>query len=210
MELGNGRDITLLQGPFVAVPSVPTYMADYASERKLVKAAKDGNRDAFERILDICQDKVYSLVRRMVGAGDAEDVAQEALIELCKSITSFQGRSSISTWAYRIAVNVCLEHRRRNRPEVVSFDEDFADPADDPSDAAVKTELRSDVASAISTLPEFQRDVVVLHEMQGLTYQECAEVLGCPVGTVKSRLANAFVKLREMLKEHASEGGLVK
>jgi RNA polymerase sigma-70 factor (ECF subfamily) len=186
-------------------------MADYQSERKLVEEARAGSREAFERILDACQDKVYNLVRRMVGAQDAEDVAQEALIEVCKSISGFRGRSRLATWAYRIAVNVCLAHRRRRGPVVVSFDDDFAEhlagAADDPPAAAVTTQLRSNVANAVAMLPELQRDVVVLHEMQGLTYRECAEVLGCPVGTVKSRLSNAFARLRDLLKEHASESG---
>ena len=204
-EVGDGRGAILLQG----LPSGPKQMADHHSERKLVKAAVAGDRAAFERILDICQDPVYNLARRMVGVQDADDVAQEALIEVCRSIATFQGRSRLLTWAYRIAVNVCLAHRRRRGPVVVSFDDDFAegvaDPADDLSVATVATQLKSNVAKAIAMLPECHRDVIVLHEMQGLTYRECAQALGCPVGTVKSRLSNAFVKLRELLRDHAPE-----
>ena len=182
------------------------------NERQLVKEAQAGNRKAFEAILDAYESRVYNLACRMVGTRDAEDVAQDALIEICKSIGSFRGKSALSTWVYRVAANVCLEHRRRKRPELVSLEDDFAeykaDPSDDPVTLAVKNQLKSDVDAAIQSLPVIHWDVVVLHELHGLTYQECSEVLGCPVGTVKSRLSHAFVRLRELLKEHAAESGL--
>jgi RNA polymerase sigma-70 factor (ECF subfamily) len=188
-------------------------MAAFSDERKLVTEAQTGSREAFEKLLDAYEDKVFSLVRRMVGPQDAEDVAQDALIEFCKSIASFRGKSSLSTWVYRVTVNVCLEHRRKHRPEVIPFEEDFGeyevDHSDDPLDATMRNQLKTEVETAIGSLSDIHRDVVILHEIQGLTYQECAEVFGCPVGTVKSRLSNAFVKLRELLKEHAVEGGLV-
>lgn len=188
-------------------------MAEY-NERKLVMEAQAGRREAFERILQKHEDRVFNLVARMVGVREAEDVAQEALIEVCRSISSFRGRSSLSTWIYRVAVNVCLEHRRKRRPDVIPFDDDFIEhePAtsEDMPAVLIKSELKSDVERAVRLLPDLQRDVVVLHELQGLTYRECAEVLDCPVGTVKSRLSNAFSRLRELLKEHESEGGLVR
>lgn len=122
---------------------------------------------------------------------------------------SFAGRSGFSTWVYRVAVNVCLQHRRKRAPEVTPIEDDLSerciDPDGDPAAVAVRNALKSEVDCAIQALPEIHRDVVVLHELQGLTYAECAQVLGCPVGTVKSRLSHAFGKLRELLKEHASE-----
>jgi RNA polymerase sigma-70 factor (ECF subfamily) len=150
----------------------------------------------------------------MVGDQDAEDVAQEALIEVCKSIGRFKGNSSLHTWVYRVSTNVCLEHRRRRKPEIISFEDDFAerevDPNDNPEAAVIRGELKSDINKALQALSEIHRDVVVLHELQGLTYQECAEVLDCPVGTVKSRLSSAFIKLRQLLGEHATESDLVR
>jgi RNA polymerase sigma-70 factor (ECF subfamily) len=180
-------------------------------ERKLVSEIRAGRREAFERLLDLYQDKVFALVHRMVGSQDAEDVAQDALIHVCNSVAGFRGRSSLSTWVYRVAMNVCLEHRRKRRPEVVPFEDDLvgrqAHPEGDPVTVAVKNEVKRDVDSAIQLLPEIHRDVVILHELQGLTYRECAAVIGCPLGTVKSRLSGAFAKLRELLSDYASEGG---
>lgn len=185
-------------------------MASSLNERKLVAELKAGNREAFERLLDLYEDKVYNLVHRMVGAADAEDVAQDALIEICKAVVSFRGDSSLGTWVHRVAVNVCLEHRRRRRPESVPLEAEILerepDPLPDLAETVMRGEIKGSVNAAIDSLPDLHRDVVVLHELQGLTYAECAEALGCPVGTVKSRLSNAFVKLRELLQASAVEG----
>lgn len=176
-------------------------------EKKLVVQIQTGSREAFERLLDLYESRVYGLVCRMVGSGEAEDVAQEALVEIYRSIGGFRGKSGLGTWVYRVAVNVCLEHRRRRRPETASLDEDQQGVGvNDPCDHLQRSAVRGEVGAAIDALPDIHRDVVVLHELQGLTYQECAEVLGCPVGTVKSRLSHAFGKLRELLKSYASEG----
>lgn len=187
-------------------------MSAARDERKLIAELRTGSREACEKLLDLCEDRVYNLCRRMVGEVDADDVAQEALIEICRSAPSFRGASSLSTWAYRVAVNVCLEHRRRRRPEFVPIEEGVvdlpSDPSSEPSAVAVRNETRRNLEAAVRALPEIHRDVVVLHEMQGLTYQECAQVLGCPVGTVKSRLSHAFAKLREKLEGCEPEGGL--
>lgn len=179
-------------------------------ERKLVTELRAGNREAFERLLDLHQDRVYNLVYKMVGPAEAEDVAQDALVEVCRAVVSFRGDSSLTTWIHRVAVNVCLEHRRRRRVESVPLEEELLerepDPAGDPSEALAQGEAKRRVDAAIDSLPDLHRDVVVLHELHGLTYAECAKALGCPVGTVKSRLANAFVKLRESLRNCAVEG----
>lgn len=181
-------------------------MSQTRDERELVAELRSGSREACEKLLNTCENRVYNLCRRMVGESESEDVAQEALIEICRSAASFRGASRLSTWVYRVAVNVCLEHRRKRRPEFVPMEDGVvelaSDPSTEPSVVVVRNQVRRDLELAVARLPEIHRDVVVLHEMQGLTYQECAEVLGCPVGTVKSRLNHAFVRLREMLKEH--------
>lgn len=178
-------------------------MASSRDERKLVAELKAGSREAFEKLLDLHQDRVYNLVHRMVGPADADDVAQDALVEICKSVGGFRGNSSLATWVHRVAVNVCLEHRRKRLPLFVPLEEEFAecesDPRDGPVEALERNEVKVGVDAAIGRLSEVHRDVVILHELQGLTYAECANVLGCPVGTVKSRLSNAFGKLRELL-----------
>jgi RNA polymerase sigma-70 factor (ECF subfamily) len=185
-------------------------MTEGLNERKLLGDLRSGRREAFEEMLDLYEAKVYNLARRTVGLQDAEDVAQEALVEICRSIGSFRGESGLSTWVYRVAMNVCLQHRRRRGAETVSLDEALLppDPKDDPSEAAARHQTSADVDKAVQSLPELYKDVVVLHEMHGLTYTECAAALGCPVGTVKSRLSEAFRKLRELLRDYASEGGV--
>jgi RNA polymerase sigma-70 factor (ECF subfamily) len=175
-------------------------------ERQLAAGVASGEREACERFLDAYESRVYNLCRRMVGDEDAEDVAQDALVEILNSIGGFGGRSKLLTWVHRVAVNVCLEHRRKKRPQFVPIEEDcgetLIDPGDGPAAVAIRNEVRGEVEAAIGSLAEIHRDVVVLHELQGLTYHECAEVLGCPVGTVKSRIANAFVRLRELLRDY--------
>ena len=182
-------------------------MASSSDERKLVTELRAGSRKAFEELLDTYQDKVYGLAYHMVGPAEAEDVAQDALIEVCRSVGGFRGDSSLATWIHRVAANVCLEHRRKRKSVTVELDDDLLDPATDaqtdPSRAAELSEIKGSVDEAISRLSDVHRDVVVLHELQGLTYAECANALGVPVGTVKSRLSNAFVKLRELLKNCA-------
>lgn len=192
------------------VPSVPKAMAEQLTQRQLIAGAQSGSREALEKLLDLYEDRVFALAQRMVGPAEAEDAAQEALIQICSSIGGFRGRSDLSTWVYRVTVNVCLQHRRRRNPEVTPLEDDAlerqADPDADPAAAIDRNQLKSRVDAAIDALPEVYRDVVVLHELMGLTYRECAAVLECPVGTVKSRLSSAFVKLRELLRDSVSEG----
>jgi RNA polymerase sigma-70 factor, ECF subfamily len=183
-------------------------------EHQLILRLKAGDREAFETLLDLYEEKVYDVARRMVGAQDAEDVAQEALIEICRSVCGFGGRSKLGTWAYRVAMNVCLQHLRKRRPDNAAIEDDFlepqSDPADDPAEEAVRREVAGRVDEAIEMLPDLHRSVVILHELRGMTYRECADALGCPVGTVKSRLSNAFSRMREMLREYAAEGEAVR
>lgn len=182
-------------------------MSRLIDERQLVKDLQAGNREAFERLLDLCENRIYNLACRMVGPGDVEDVAQDALVEICRCVRTFRGNSSLNTWIHRVAVNVCLEHRRKRKLETSPLEDELTEeiPAFNPADAVVKKAMRSELDTAINALPDIHKDVVVLHELQGFTYHECAEILGCPVGTVKSRLSNAFAKLREMLKDCMSE-----
>lgn len=184
----------------------------HADERKLVAEVRLGSREAFEKLLDLYQDRVYGICRGMLGEQEAEDAAQDALIEVYRSIDSFRGLASLSTWVHRVTVNVCLQRRRKSRPEALPIDDahEHPDPSPDPSQRAEIGEARGRIDSALAKLPEIHRNVVVLHELQGLTYGECASALGCPVGTVKSRLANAFRRLRELLNDYAPESGVAR
>jgi RNA polymerase sigma-70 factor (ECF subfamily) len=181
-------------------------MKQGSSEEKILLAGmRRGDPAAFTRLVDTYGGKIHALVRRYASTeADAEDITQESLIEICRSIGSFRGESALSTFIYRIAVNRCLKYRERQQrlPEgSVSLDglPFAADDTQDPMRQATRNELAQEVNSALRTLSEGHREVVILHEMHGLTYAECADVLKVPIGTVKSRLFHAFARLRERL-----------
>jgi RNA polymerase sigma-70 factor (ECF subfamily) len=167
---------------------------------------QQGDGRAFEDFLDLYGARVHRLVRRYIGnPSDAEDVTQEIFVDLYRSIGRFRGRSALYTWVYRVAVNHCLKSCQRARPESVPLEDVMktnihpSDRLSDPHFAATRSELADQVTGALGQLSPLHRDVVILHELHGLTYQECAEVLDVPVGTVKSRLSNAFRRLRDLL-----------
>jgi RNA polymerase sigma-70 factor, ECF subfamily len=183
-------------------------------EKQLVRRMQQGERQAFTEFVDAYGAQVHRLVRRYVeNPTDAEDITQEIFVDLYRSIGGFRGESALSTWIYRVTVNRCLRYRQKPLPEAVAYDErtlpEQKDWRADPERCAAKQELSEQVQGALGKLTEEHRDVVVLHEMHGLTYQECAEVLNIPVGTVKSRLSNAFRRLRDSLQGYVfSEGAL--
>lgn len=171
-------------------------------ERELLKRLRSGSRSAFEALMDRYDRRLYNLALRMLDgdAGEAEDAAQDIFVEIHRALPSFRGGSRLDTWVHRIAVNVCLQRRRNKRLPTGELDEALPSlDGPDPLGEAVRSELRDRVGAAVQTLPEGQREVVLLHGMQGLSYAEVAEALGCPVGTVKSRLSTAFKRLRTLL-----------
>lgn len=169
----------------------------------LARRIAEGERRAFEELVDRYGPRVHRLVCRYVGQeADAEDVTQEIFLDLYRSIGSYRGESTLATWIYRVSLNHCLRYREKQAPAVDSIDEVANEPEDHQSDPvrhAARRELSDQVQVALKDLSPVQRDVIVLHELHGLTYRECADVLGVPVGTVKSRLANAFRCLRGSL-----------
>jgi len=179
-------------------------------EKRIVRRIQEGDRRAFEMLLDQYETRVYRLVLRYVpSVADAEDITQEIFLGIYRNICGFRGESSLSTWIYRVAMNHCLEHRRKKRAECMPYEEERLLPASDwrsdPVQVTTRRELSTELEKALEKLSPLHRDVVLLHEMQGLTYQECAKVLGVPVGTVKSRLSNAFSRLRELLGGYVCE-----
>ncbi len=183
-------------------------------ENLLIRRIQSGDRRAFEELLDAYETRVYRLALRFTGnVADAEDVTQEIFLGVYKSLPNFRGASTLGTWIYRVAMNHCLEFRRKRRLETIPYEEELAlasvDWRDDPFSVAQKRELSREVEAALSLLSPMHRDVIVLHELQGLTYQEVAATLDVPVGTVKSRLSNAFRKLRDSLGGHAREGNTI-
>lgn len=170
-------------------------------EKRLLKRMQKGEAEAFAEFVDRFGGRVHALARRYTRCeADAEDVTQEVFVALCKSIGNFRGESALGTWVYRVTVNICLKHQSRRPPESAPLDDlPVADAGPTPEDHAARAELSAQVEGALANLSDNHREVVVLHEMHGLTYAECAEALGVPIGTVKSRLFHAFGRLRELL-----------
>jgi RNA polymerase sigma-70 factor, ECF subfamily len=186
----------------------------------LVGRAQAGDALAFDDLVELYKDKIYSYVARMVGdPSEAEDIAQEAFVKAYRNIKSFRGASSFQTWLYRIAGNLTIDavRRRRRRENTFSLDapldgeegqitrelEDVSLPG--PSGRLETAELQRYVHHAIQELSPKLRSVMILYELQGLSYEEIAEILHCPLGTVKSRLFNARMELKEKLKGILSE-----
>lgn len=171
---------------------------------ELAKRIARGDRMAFAQFVDAHGPRIQALARRYARTNaDAEDLTQEILLDLYKSIGSFRGGSAISTWVYRVALNHCIKHCERRKPAAQEYEEGMAGAkageASDPAGQAMIGELREKVEGALATLSPEHRDVVILHELQELTYSECASILRVPVGTVKSRLYYAFRSLRGSL-----------
>ena len=175
--------------------------------------AKQGDQNAFEELVLENQNKVYSLALRLVNdREEAADLAQEAFVKAWQGLPSFQGESSFSTWVYRLTTNLCIDHLRKKKrregvePSVSLDDENsgWAEPADRESDPQLRLE-RSErgraLARGLAKLPDWQRRVLVLRELSGLSYQEIGEALNIDLGTVKSRIARARLNLRKILLE---------
>ncbi len=187
-----------------------------------VKAAQAGDRDAFDALIERYKDVVYAVAYRFARDPDlALDLAQDVFIRAYKGIRSFGGRSSFSTWLYRIAMNTCIDYTRKHSRSVASLSvpEEVADFADtlpgergpflDPAESALSGELGEQIERAIDALPPYHKSVFVLYEIEGLSYKEIAEVVGCSIGTVMSRLHYARKKLRAMLAPYVDAGNAV-
>ena len=180
-------------------------------EQKLIRRMQSGDRAAFELFVDRFGPSVRALTRRYtLGDADADDLTQEIFIALYGALPGFRGDAKLSTWVYRVAMNHCLKHAaRRPAPHLLLEDSLEAAGQDDltadPARHAEQRELSGRIDNALDALSDSHRDVVILHELQGLTYAECAEALGVPVGTVKSRLFHAFARLRTSLHDYVRE-----
>ena len=176
-------------------------------DRQLIANCRAGDIEAFSTIVGRYQDRVFNLAYR--------DISQTAFIRAFESLDSFKGSSAFYTWLYRIVVNAALDARkaRARRPETsledidgVSNDcrRDPPDDCDDPVETLIAAEAHVRVANAIDGLDDDHRTVVVLRDVEGLGYDEIAQVTGLPAGTVKSRLHRARLLLRDKLKDVVS------
>ena len=171
-----------------------------------------GDHAAFDLLFLRYRHKIQSLVSRYVPAPeDVDDVAQEAFIKAYRALPRFRGESAFYTWLYRIAVNTAKNYlaSRRRRPIKVELDADDADlgdvadaleDGDDPEGALRQDQLRDAVAAAMAALPEDLRSALTLREFDGLSYAEIAEIMECPVGTVRSRIFRAREAIDERIR----------
>ena len=181
------------------------------TEQELVARAKAGDQSAFEQLVLDNQNKVYSLALRMVNdREEADDLAQEAFLKAWQGLPSFQGDSSLSTWVYRLATNVCIDFQRKQKrlrevePALSLNDEEsgWTEPADwdqDPQRHLERAERGQALARGLEALSDHHRQVLVLRELSGLSYQEIGQALGLDIGTVKSRIARSRLALRKIL-----------
>ncbi|HET6611397.1 MAG TPA: sigma-70 family RNA polymerase sigma factor [Kofleriaceae bacterium] len=181
----------------VIAPARQRRIADESPEAALIDACRRGEKRAMEALYHRYKRRVFGLVVRIVGAGDAEEVAQEAFVRIFRGLPKFRGDSQLGTWIYRLSVNAALTHVKR-RPRFVDGDDLVASlpaperPRRDPT-------LARHLEQALARLPEGYRAVLVLHDVEGLSHEECAEILGCRVGTSKSQLHKARARMREIL-----------
>ncbi len=176
-------------------------------EALLIKRAQNGEPAALEALLMLYEKRVYNIACRFMGnEADAFDMAQESLIKLYRSIKSFKGQAAFSSWVYRLTVNTCLDGLRKRQKSPVSLDHALENGAmfrdDDslaPEEHALSIERADDIRRAIDTLSDGHKTVVVLRDINGLSYEEIAYSLGISVGTVKSRLNRGRQRLKELL-----------
>ena len=180
-------------------------------EAAVIQAVLDGEVNAYEAVVKEYEKNVYNLALRMTGnSEDAADMAQEAFIKAYNSLTAFRGDSKFSVWLYRIVSNVCLDFlRSRSRKQTVSLSTenddgeevelDIADETHSPEQLLDRSLTRDAVRRGLAALPPDHREILLLREIQGLSYEEIADVLGLEAGTVKSRIFRARKKLCSFL-----------
>jgi RNA polymerase sigma-70 factor, ECF subfamily len=175
----------------------------------LIARFNSGEVSAFEELVLKYQDKIYTLCRYMLGnVHDAEDSAQDVFFKAYRNLKGFKPEASFYTWLYRIAINTCLDYRRKSF-SASSFLQSLSHGMPPPSDQSLfdttpeklheLNETRKSIEFALTKMPEKLRAVIILREIEELTYEEIAEVLNSSIGTVKSRISRAREMLREIL-----------
>ena len=186
---------------------------DGLSEADAIERAKQGDAEAFESLYNLHKRRVYSLCLRMTAnTAAAEDLTQEAFLQLFRKIGTFRGESAFSTWLHRMAVNVVLMQLRKKGLPVVPLEENIEteeetprkEPgADDPRLAGSIDRMQ--LQRSIASLPPGYRMIFLLHDVEGYEHNEIAEMVGCSIGNSKSQLHKARMKLREILKTSSAE-----
>ena len=189
----------------------PTLRCD--SDLNLVQRAQQGDADAFAGIFNAHKARIYSVCLRMTNnTAEAEDLTQDAFLQVFRKLATFRGDSALSTWLYRIAVNTVLMHFRKKVLRQISLDEPYNQDAKNVrreygrrDDRLVGCVDRIALARAIQELPHGYRTIFLLHEVEGYEHQEIAELLECSVGNSKSQLHKAKLRVRELLTKAREE-----
>lgn len=185
----------------------PETIVRFDSDLNLVKRAQQGDADAFASLFHAHKARIYSVCLRMTNnTAEAEDLTQDAFMQVFRKLATFRGDSALSTWLYRIAVNTVLMHFRKKALRQVSLDEPYSQDAKvvrreygSRDDRLVGCVDRIALARAIKDLPDGYRTIFLLHEVEGYEHQEIAELLDCSVGNSKSQLHKAKLRIRELL-----------
>jgi len=199
-----------IRSPHPSQPGKPL-KPDAASLKHAISLAQKGDAAAFETIYQLHCRRVYALCLRMVGdPTEAEDLTQEAFLQLFRKIHTFRGESAFSSWLHRLTANIVLMRFRKKRPIAVSLDE-ITRPDDErdrptleiggPDLRLIGVFDRVNLQTAVQQLPEGYRSMFLLHDVQGFEHNEIATMLGCSVGNSKSQLHKARKRLRELLHE---------
>lgn len=187
------------------------------TDQAIVERVIGGDVDSFGILVQRYQDRIYSTALNYVGnPDDAVDITQETFVKAYSKLLSFSSTSSFYTWVYRIAINTAIDFLRKKRGKPmesleddrfteVGFEPASRDLAADPERVLVQHEQRRALRTAIGSLSEKLRSVIVLHDVEGLSQEEVAEILHVPIGTVKSRVSRAREELRYLLRKQLGE-----
>jgi RNA polymerase sigma-70 factor, ECF subfamily len=185
------------------------------TDEELVARSRGGDLDSFNQLVVRWERPIYALAYRVIGREEeARDVAQETFLRAYRALGGFKGQAKFSSWLYRITLNLCRDWIRRERRTPVSQAPEGIDiielagetePSESIEDLVSRRELGRAVAKAMALLPEEQRTAIILKEYHGLTFQEIADMLECPLSTVKTRLYQGLTVLRKQLQERGVE-----
>ena len=181
------------------------------TDEELVAKSIRGDADSFNELVLRWERPIYALAYRTIGREeDARDVCQETFLRAFRALPGFRGQAKFSSWLYRIALNLCRDWMRKERraplvavPEGVEMEDLAAErgPTETVEDLAARAELGREVAKAMEFLPVEQRQAIILKEYHGLTFQEIADLMRCPLSTVKTRVYQGLATLRKQLGE---------
>lgn len=179
---------------------------DQVQDAQIVRECLEGRQDAYTLLMSRYKRPVFGLIYRTVRQReDAEDLAQETFIKAFRSLPSYDPQYAFSSWLFKIASNLCIDHFRRQRTETVSLDDEdkpleIPDGTQNPEEAAVAQSERSVIDAAIGSLPVDYRLVILLRHKEEKSYEEIAQILNLPLGTVKAKVHRARGALKERLK----------